>query len=86
MQKIAVMTDSNCGMLPDKGKKLGISIVPMPVLSLIHIFIIAAFIFDQFCKCGAVAVDGGKDYLRRVGSKEDYEELVEYEGSDDDEE
>ena len=35
---------------------------------------------------GAVAVDGGKDYLRRVGSKEDYEELVEYEGSDDDEE
>ena len=40
----------------------------------------------KFCKCGAVAVDGGKDYLRRVGSKEDYEELVEYEGSDDDEE
>lgn len=36
----------------------------------------------KFCKCGAVAVDGGKDYLRRVGSKEDYEELVEYEGSD----
>ena len=35
----------------------------------------------KFCKCGAVAVDGGKDYLRRVGSKEDYEELVEYEGS-----
>lgn len=32
MQKIAVMTDSNCGMLPDKGKKLGISIVPMPVI------------------------------------------------------
>ena len=40
----------------------------------------------KFCKCGAVAVDGGKDYLRRVGSKEDYDELVEYEGSDDDEE
>ena len=39
-----------------------------------------------FKSCGAVAVDGGKDYLRRVGSKEDYEELVEYEGSDDDEE
>lgn len=38
----------------------------------------------KFCKCGAVAVDGGKDYLRRVGK--DYEELVEYEGSDDDEE
>ena len=38
------------------------------------------------CHFVAVAVDGGKDYLRRVGSKEDYEELVEYEGSDDDEE
>jgi len=34
----------------------------------------------------SASVDGGKDYLRRVGSKEDYEELVEYEGSDDDEE
>ena len=32
--------------------------------------------FDfKFCKCGAVAVDGGKDYLRRVGYEEDYEEL-----------
>ena len=31
----------------------------------------------KFCKCGAVAVDGGKDYLRRVGSKDDYEELIE---------
>ena len=27
------------------------------------------------CSCGAVAVDGGKDYLKRVGSEEDYEEL-----------
>ena len=34
----------------------------------------------KFCKCGAVAVDGGKDYLRRVGNKDDYEELIEYEG------
>ena len=34
----------------------------------------------------AVAVDGGKDYLRRVGNKDDYEELIEYEGRDDDEE
>jgi hypothetical protein len=40
----------------------------------------------KFCKCGAVAVDGGKDYLRRVGNKDDYEELIEYEGRDDDEE
>lgn len=40
----------------------------------------------KFCKCGAVVRDGGKDYLRRIGSKDDYEELIEYEGSDDDEE
>ena len=33
----------------------------------------------KFCKCGAVAVDGGKDYLRRTGEEEDWEELSEYE-------
>ena len=27
------------------------------------------------CKCGAVAVDGGKDYLRRCGNPDDWEEL-----------
>ena len=27
------------------------------------------------CSCGAVAVDGGKDYLKRIGSEVDYEEL-----------
>lgn len=27
------------------------------------------------CSCGVVAVDGGKDYLKRIGNKEDYEEL-----------
>ena len=32
----------------------------------------------KFCKCGAVAVDGGKDYLRRLGNREDWEELSEY--------
>ena len=31
------------------------------------------------CKCGAVAVDGGHDYLRRVGYQDDYNELSEYE-------
>ena len=31
----------------------------------------------RFCKCGAVAVDGGKEYLRRVGNLEDWEELSE---------
>ena len=30
----------------------------------------------KFCKCGAVAVDGGKDYLRRIGYEEDYEEFT----------
>lgn len=27
------------------------------------------------CSCGSVAVDGGKDYLKRIGNEEDYEEL-----------
>ena len=27
------------------------------------------------CKCGACAVDGGHDYLRRCGNLEDWEEL-----------
>ena len=27
------------------------------------------------CSCGAVAVDGGHDYLRRCGNKEDIIEL-----------
>jgi hypothetical protein len=31
----------------------------------------------KFCKCGAVAVDGGHDYLRRCGKQEDWEELSE---------
>ena len=30
------------------------------------------------CKCGSVAVDGGKDYLRRCGKRNDWEELSEY--------
>ena len=29
----------------------------------------------KFCKCEAVAVDGGHDYLRRVGAVEDWEDL-----------
>lgn len=33
-------------------------------------------IYDfKFCKCGKVAVDGGKYYLRRIGNREDYIEL-----------
>lgn len=32
MQKIAVMTDSNCGILPEKGKEMGITVVPMPLM------------------------------------------------------
>ncbi len=27
------------------------------------------------CSCGAVAVDGGKNYLKRIGIEEEYEEL-----------
>ena len=29
------------------------------------------------CSCGTVAVDGGKDYLKRIGNEKDYEELSE---------
>ena len=29
----------------------------------------------KWCSCGAVAVDGGREYLRRIGNKEDFEEL-----------
>lgn len=27
------------------------------------------------CSCGTVAIDGGKDYLKRIGNEEDYEEM-----------
>jgi hypothetical protein len=27
------------------------------------------------CQCGAVSVDGGQDYLRRLGSHDDYVEM-----------
>lgn len=33
----------------------------------------------KFCKCGAVAVDGGHEYLRRCGNLENFEELSEFE-------
>ena len=29
----------------------------------------------KFCKCGSVAVDGGHDYLRRCGKREEWEEM-----------
>lgn len=32
MSKVAVVADSNCGIMPEKGKELGISIVPMPII------------------------------------------------------
>ena len=31
------------------------------------------------CKCGKVSVDGGKDYLKRVGCPENYTDLSEVE-------
>ena len=34
------------------------------------------------CKCGAVAVDGGKDYLRRGGNREDWEDMSVWETVD----
>ena len=29
------------------------------------------------CSCGTVAVDDGKDYLKRIGNEEDYEDISE---------
>ena len=33
----------------------------------------------KFCKCDSVAVDGGHNYLRRLGEPENWEDLSEYE-------
>jgi tRNA(Ile2) C34 agmatinyltransferase TiaS len=33
----------------------------------------------KYCKCGAIAVDGGHDYLRRIGDPKNCIELSEYE-------
>ena len=35
------------------------------------------------CKCGACAVDGGHDYLRRCGDPKDWEELSVWETDSD---
>lgn len=32
----------------------------------------------RYCKCGAVAVDGGSWYARRLGNLEDYVDVTEY--------
>ena len=32
----------------------------------------------KWCKCGACAVDGGTDYLRRVGYRNNWEEMSEF--------
>lgn len=33
----------------------------------------------KFCSCGKVAIDGGKCYLKIIGSPNDLEELSEFE-------
>lgn len=33
----------------------------------------------KYCKCGAISVDGGLDYLRRCGDLKCYTDLSEYE-------
>lgn len=32
MSSVVIVTDSNCGIMPQRGKELGISIVPMPII------------------------------------------------------
>lgn len=33
----------------------------------------------KYCKCGNIAVDGGREYLRRIGAIYDFTDLSEYE-------
>jgi hypothetical protein len=35
-----------------------------------------------WCKCQSIAVDGGKDYLKRTGYPEDFEDLSEFKDDD----
>ena len=37
----------------------------------------------KFCSCGACAVDGGHEYLRRCGNPGDWEDLSETQSVDD---
>ena len=37
----------------------------------------------KFCQCKSVAVDGGHDYLRRVGEFDDWEDMSVFEPNDD---
>ena len=37
----------------------------------------------KFCKCESVAVDGGHNYLRRLGEPENWDDLSEYEVTED---
>ena len=32
MSNTAIMTDSNCGIMPDEGRDLGIYVLPMPLI------------------------------------------------------
>lgn len=32
MSRVAVVADSNCGIMPERGRQLGVSIVPMPII------------------------------------------------------
>lgn len=38
----------------------------------------------KWCKCGSIAVDGGRSYLKRCGDLANYLDLSEYEGDEND--
>ncbi len=45
-----------------------------------HDIIVSQTVHDfKECQCGAIAVDGGKEYLKRVGDLDQYFELTQYE-------
>lgn len=35
------------------------------------------------CKCGAIAVDGGLDYTRRIGNFQDFHDIIELDEAED---
>ncbi|OAB34530.1 DUF7695 domain-containing protein [Paenibacillus macquariensis] len=39
----------------------------------------STFVYEcKFCSCGAIGVDGGREYLRRIGAFDDIKELSEW--------
>ena len=49
MSKIAIMTDSNSGIMPAAGKEAGIHVIPMPILIDGFISAVSAYLAGMLC-------------------------------------